>query len=218
MTNLALLLDPTEQSERLRKIIIDKQKPTFQPKLPRTVATRALSILQRLNRVQQRAVLKAVSANDYILITGMPGTGKTSTVVALIQLLVELDQSVIVTSHTHSAVDNVCLRLMRYGVENILRLGDSSKIHPSLREKSETEVTKSCKTPEELERCYNDAVSVRCGCSSSCIYSRRVRSGSGRGVAIYLAGARSLTPDSNGHRRFPKRFRKSTILTFEYGL
>lgn len=78
---------------------------------------------------------------------------------ALIQLLVELNQSVIITSHTHSAVDNVCLRLMKYGVENILRLGDSSKVHKSLIGKSEREVTKNCKTPEELEKCYNDAVS-----------------------------------------------------------
>lgn len=76
MANLALLLEPTEQSERLRKIIIEKQKPTFLSKLPKAVATKASAILQRLNRVQQRAVLKAVSANDYILITGMPGTGK----------------------------------------------------------------------------------------------------------------------------------------------
>lgn len=75
MANLAMLLEPTEQSERLRKFIIDKQKPTFVSKLPRTVATKASAILQRLNRVQQRAVLKAVSSNDYILITGMPGTG-----------------------------------------------------------------------------------------------------------------------------------------------
>lgn len=75
MLNLALLLEPTEQSERLRKFIIEKQNPTFVSKLPRTVATKASAILQRLNRVQQRAVLKALSANDYILITGMPGTG-----------------------------------------------------------------------------------------------------------------------------------------------
>lgn len=75
MANLALLLEPTKQSERLRKFIIDKQKPTFQSKLPRNIAIKATPILQRLNRVQQRAVLRAVSANDYILITGMPGTG-----------------------------------------------------------------------------------------------------------------------------------------------
>lgn len=81
---------------------------------------------------------------------------------ALIQLLVELKQSVVITSHTHSAVDNVCLRLMKYGVQDILRLGDSSKIHRNLVDKAEREVTKNCKTPEELEKCYNAAVSLFC--------------------------------------------------------
>lgn len=78
---------------------------------------------------------------------------------ALIQLLVELNQSVIITSHTHSAVDNVCLRLIKNGVKSILRLGSSSKLHKDLVERSESELTKECSTPEELEKCYNDAVS-----------------------------------------------------------
>lgn len=159
MANLVLLLEANKQSERLRKLIIDRQKPTFVQKLPRSIATKASAILQRLNRVQQRAVLKAVSANDYILITGMPGTGKTSTIVALIQLLVELNQTVIITSHTHSAVDNVCIRLMKFGIQNILRLGDSGRLDKNLIERSERELTKNCKTSEELEECYNAAVS-----------------------------------------------------------
>lgn len=87
MANLVLLLEPTEQSERLRKFIIDKQKPTFQSKLPKKIAIKATPILQRLNRVQQRAVLRAVSANDYILITGMPGTGIMFVITLVIQLI-----------------------------------------------------------------------------------------------------------------------------------
>lgn len=88
-------------------------------------------------------------------------SGKTSTIVALIQLLVELNQSVIITSHTHSAVDNMCLRLLKYGVQGILRLGDFSKIHKDLVNNTERVVTKNCKTPEELEKCYSDAVSLK---------------------------------------------------------
>lgn len=87
MANLALLLEPTAHSERLRKFIIEKQKPTFVSKLPKTIATKASTILQRLNRVQQRAVLKALSANDYILITGMPGTGTKTRNVCNTQLI-----------------------------------------------------------------------------------------------------------------------------------
>ena len=37
--------------------------------------------------------------------------GKTSTIVALIRVLVRLNHSVLLTSYTHSAVDNILLKL-----------------------------------------------------------------------------------------------------------
>lgn len=48
---------------------------------------------------------------DYLLIKGYPGTGKTSTIVALVEALRIQGFSVIVTSYTNSAVDNVLLKL-----------------------------------------------------------------------------------------------------------
>lgn len=91
----------------------------------------------------------------------MPGwdicSGKTATVVALIELLVELKQSILITSHTHSAVDNVCLRLKQQGI-NVLRLGSEARIHPELKELSEYAATQNCGSPEELEEIYNKAV------------------------------------------------------------
>lgn len=38
--------------------------------------------------------------------------GKTQTIAALIELLVMLGENVLVTSQTHSAVDNVLIRLV----------------------------------------------------------------------------------------------------------
>lgn len=77
---------------------------------------------------------------------------------ALIQLVVKLGQSVLITSHTHSAVDNVCVRLQKYGVE-ILRLGSSKKVNPELQHRCESVLAKYCQTPEQLEEVYNSAVS-----------------------------------------------------------
>lgn len=68
-------------------------------------------------------------AKDYLLILGMPGTGKTTTIAILIKYLVlNLNKSVLLTSHTHSAVDNVLVKLINMGVESILRLGTLSKV------------------------------------------------------------------------------------------
>lgn len=64
-------------------------------------------ILRPLNRVQQRAIFKTLMANDYVLIKGYPGSGKTTAIVALIRLIVALGKTVLLTSYTHAAVDNV---------------------------------------------------------------------------------------------------------------
>lgn len=42
----------------------------------------------------------------------MPGTGKTTTITQLIQLLVGCGKSVLVTSYTHSSVDNLMLKVI----------------------------------------------------------------------------------------------------------
>lgn len=82
-------------------------------------------------------------------------TGKTATIVALIQLAVRLGLSVLVTSHTHSAVDNVLLRLK--GCVDFLRLGASHKVHPELTPYGETGLTFS--SPDQLRDFYNSKVS-----------------------------------------------------------
>ncbi|XP_048516625.1 DNA replication ATP-dependent helicase/nuclease DNA2 [Dendroctonus ponderosae] len=175
LASLSLILDTTtERSNRLRSIVIDKQPATFQPKLPKCLAGKARPILKRLNKVQQRAVLKAIAAKDYFLIKGMPGTGKTATIVALVQLLIELKKTVLITSHTHSAVDTVCLKLVNFGV-SFMRLGNEAKINPSLKKFSEYSFIKDCKTPEDLAAVYNSVqvLAVTCLASGHSILSKR---------------------------------------------
>ncbi|CAH1104668.1 unnamed protein product [Psylliodes chrysocephalus] len=173
-SSLALLLENTQKAENLRKIIIDKSIPTFKPTLPKIIGTKGKTILKRLNIVQQRAVLKAITANEYFLIKGMPGTGKTATIVALIQLLYELGKTVLITSHTNSAVDNVCLKLLQYDVK-FIRLGSESRIHRDLWEHSEHYLTKDCHTPEEFKAVYHSAqiLAVTCIGSSHTVLTKR---------------------------------------------
>lgn len=89
----------------------------------------------------------------------MPGTGKTQTLVVLIELLVKLGKSVLVTAHTNSAVDNIFLKLMKKGVD-FLRLGSMAKTHPDLHPKCDLPATKHCKTPESLHAAYCSRVSM----------------------------------------------------------
>lgn len=47
-----------------------------------------------LNADQQEAVLRCICARDYALLLGMPGTGKTTTISAIIKALVALGKRV----------------------------------------------------------------------------------------------------------------------------
>lgn len=82
----------------------------------------------------QLAAFKRIScATDYCLILGMPGTGKTTVVSHLIKMLVDAKKSVLLTSYTNSAVDNILLKVADLGVD-FLRVGNVNRIHPEVRE------------------------------------------------------------------------------------
>lgn len=167
LSNVACLLNNNEITNKLRSIIIDKKPATFVEKLPESLVQMGAPLLYNLNKYQRKAILSVFSANDYVLIKGMPGTGKTQTLVALIELLVKMGQSVLVTSHTHSAVDNILLKLDKNGVD-FLRLGSDSRINTSLMHKSENTLTAECTTPESLEALYTSKVTK--------FYKRRIDS------------------------------------------
>ncbi|KOX72024.1 DNA2-like helicase [Melipona quadrifasciata] len=152
LANVGGLMNDNEICERLRNIVIDRKQATFEKGLSHAVITKSAKIIQNLNKVQQRAILKAISANEYFLIKGMPGTGKTQTVVALVEVLHKIGRSVLITAHTNSAVDNILLKLLDKRID-FLRLGSS--FHPSLRYKSEIYATSNCRSPTSLEAMYS---------------------------------------------------------------
>ncbi|WFC96743.1 DNA helicase [Malassezia brasiliensis] len=83
------------------------------------------------NDEQRRAVAQALTARDYALVLGMPGTGKSTTLAALVHLLVAAGQSVLLCSYTHSAVDTVLAKLGA-GLD-VLRIGAPHRVHPRVR-------------------------------------------------------------------------------------
>lgn len=92
-----------------------------------------------LNSDQKAAVLKVISAEDFALIQGLPGTGKSATIVFLTRLLVARGKRVLLTSYTHSAVDNLLCKLIGSGVNSsdlvpnpIVRIGRESSCHSNV--------------------------------------------------------------------------------------
>lgn len=60
-------------------------------------------------------------------------SGKTWTIAFAVRVLLARGASVLITSYTHSAVDNLLLKLLEEGVP-CLRVGKPSSVHPGVRE------------------------------------------------------------------------------------
>lgn len=82
---------------------------------------------QYLNQDQLNALLKVASCRDYALILGMPGTGKTTIIAYMIKMLISHGKQILLTSYTHSAVDNVLLKLVELKID-FIRLGSLDKV------------------------------------------------------------------------------------------
>ncbi|KAL0046566.1 hypothetical protein WJX82_003944 [Trebouxia sp. C0006] len=128
--NLLDLMSPAaENVQQARRLIADLELPA-EPCQADEYPNRAPE--SPLNTDQQAAVNRVLSTPDYTLILGMPGTGKTSTIVQAIKGLLAQGRSVLLTSYTNSAVDNVLLKLLQEGLP-FLRLGRPKSVHPMLQ-------------------------------------------------------------------------------------
>lgn len=90
-------------------------------------------ISKNLNQAQLEAVRFALSAEDVAILHGPPGTGKTTTVVELIQQITKRGERVLAVAPSNIAVDNLFERLLAAG-ENVIRLGHPARVMPELRE------------------------------------------------------------------------------------
>jgi DNA replication ATP-dependent helicase Dna2 len=140
-SNLAQLFYAGGDARRL-SLVVDLRKPIFSAPTPPFSATPAKpspSHLAHLNPSQLDAMHKVLSAEDYALILGMPGTGKTTVIAALIRELVSRGKTVLLSSYTHSAVDTILMKLDNEGGGKdgagssfgVLRLGNVDKVRPS---------------------------------------------------------------------------------------
>jgi DNA replication ATP-dependent helicase Dna2 len=88
------------------------------------------------NAEQNLAVERAMQMQDYLLIHGPPGTGKTSVIAEIVKRLVQQRQRVMLVAFTNQAVDNMLKRLDKEGFHDYLRLGHersvAESIHPRL--------------------------------------------------------------------------------------
>jgi len=131
-----------EANSKYRRLIAELLPPEFKES-PTAYQLDEVPGAGSLNEDQKNAVVRIMSgwftrhrsgsfaysylAHDYALVLGMPGTGKTTTIAHIIRALVSQGKSVLLTSYTHTAVDNILLKIKneKFG---ILRLGSRAKV------------------------------------------------------------------------------------------
>jgi DNA replication ATP-dependent helicase Dna2 len=122
-----IMANNVPEATQIRRLVVDLAPPRY-----KTVATQYTVEAEDLNVDQKRAIEKVMSAQDYALVLGMPGTGKTTTIAHIIRALVSQGKTVLLTSHTHTAVDNILLKLKSDNIP-VLRLGAPAKVHPEVQ-------------------------------------------------------------------------------------
>jgi DNA replication ATP-dependent helicase Dna2 len=139
------------KARELRQLIVEGAAPSFKASSSAYTVT-GPSSQQSLNVDQVHAINKVMSAKDYALVLGMPGTGKTTTIAHIIRALVSQGKSVLLTSYTHTAVDNILLKIKDDDIP-ILRLGAVAKVHPEVQTFADLAGIPK-KTIAELENSY----------------------------------------------------------------
>ncbi|KAF4566186.1 Tripartite DNA replication factor [Pleurotus pulmonarius] len=128
--NLAQLFYADGDTRRL-ELVVDLKRPEFDDSPAALAEVRRMldQYTTGLNSSQQEAIIKALTARNYALILGMPGTGKTSVIATITKLLVAMGKTVLLASYTHSAVDSILLKLKEDENLRILRIGNIDKVN-----------------------------------------------------------------------------------------
>lgn len=122
----------------------------------------------KLNEDQCEAVKKCLSSDKYSLIRGMPGTGKTQVITELLKCLIMNKKRVLITSFTHSAVDNIILKLIENGFYDeklfkIVRLGQQSNVNKKVQQFM---ITNNIENYHQLQTKYKEANLIATTCLS----------------------------------------------------
>eukprot|EP01060_Flectonema_neradi_P012418 TRINITY_DN19236_c0_g1_i1.p1 TRINITY_DN19236_c0_g1~~TRINITY_DN19236_c0_g1_i1.p1 ORF type:complete len:1247 (+),score=182.65 TRINITY_DN19236_c0_g1_i1:70-3741(+) len=126
------------QYHRLRRLFIDLHPPEY------TATTHYRPLEQSLlNNEQNTAVERILSAKDYHIVQGLPGTGKSFLIANLVGILVQQQRrglrrqgaKILISSGTNSAIDTIAMKILEIGADvKLLRVASSMEsVHTFVR-------------------------------------------------------------------------------------
>lgn len=137
-----------------REILLGIKKPQVEEKINQTSDIKEDAILNKQNNI----ISKAISAKDYFLIVGPPGTGKTS---VFARRLIEhhyynTNDNILIIAYTNKAVDELCESINQAfncenkECENYIRIGTELSCEESYRHRLLQNIADKVKSREEL--------------------------------------------------------------------
>jgi DNA replication ATP-dependent helicase Dna2 len=114
------LLRWLQAAPEMQELVAGKRHPRF--------SRLAAAPRADFNPEQNRAVERAMQTQDYLLIHGPPGTGKTSVIAEIVKRLCQQGQRVLLAAFTNQAVDNMLKRLDKEGFHDYVRLGHDRSV------------------------------------------------------------------------------------------
>lgn len=183
---IAAARNSTGRAAKLRDMLLGIVEPRFDPPKP-------VEFLDRLNPPQEDAVRFALSARDFAIIHGPPGTGKTTTLVEIIRQAVIRGQRVLACASSNTAVDNLLERLVRT-TPHVVRVGHPARVIESLREHTLDELVREHESTEIVRELMRESESLmRQAAKSARSREAYRRAGEMRGEARMLQNqARSI--------------------------
>ena len=116
---------------------------------------------------QQNFVKRALGTNDFMLLEGPPGSGKTTAILELILQFIKEGKRVLLTASTHVAIDNILERIKEYPDVFPLRIGRESSIGETVKEFSfenkENELIEKGWDEPVAKRFLLDSANLVCG-------------------------------------------------------
>lgn len=143
-----------------------------------------LDLPKHLNDSQNKAVQEITSNEDVLIIHGPPGTGKTTTLVAAVQQLVQTEQTILFATPSNTAADLVSIRLAALGIR-VCRIGNISRVDEDvIRHTLEAQLAEHPDT-KEIKKLRKEAEQLR---RSAKQWKRGPEGGQKRGLLFRDAG------------------------------
>ncbi len=137
-----------------------------------------------LNDSQEKAIRAIHSNEDVLIVHGPPGTGKTTTLVAAVQQLVQTEQCVLFATPSNTAADLVTIRLAELGIR-VCRIGNISRVDEGvIRHTLEAQLSEHPDT-KEIKKLRKEAEQLR---RSGKQWKRGPEGGQKRGLLFREAG------------------------------